>query len=51
MMTDHSATLKIEVESPIGAQAIENYIHYQRKVASEAKERWDIDIEIKRVDP
>jgi hypothetical protein len=49
-MTDHSATFEITVQSPIGKQAITQFQHHLNKIASEAKERWGIQIQIERLD-
>lgn len=49
-MTDHSATFKIRIESPIGENSIEQFRHWLNKVADESENRFGISITIERVD-
>jgi len=44
------ATYQVEIESPHGKRAIENFEHWLGKVADEAEERWGIVITTKRID-
>jgi len=48
-MTD-KATFKITVRSPWGRKPLDKFEHWINKVASDASERWGIDIQIDRVD-
>jgi len=44
------ATFKVEIESPHGKRAIENWRHWIGKVSQEANERWGIQIDVSRID-
>jgi hypothetical protein len=41
-----SRTFEVTVTSPHGSQAVEQFRHFLSKVASDARERWGIDIQI-----
>lgn len=44
------AEFKVVVESPFGKQPLEQFGHFISKVADEAAERWNITINVERVD-
>lgn len=49
-MTDKQ-TFAVTVKSPHGTQAIESFYHHLNKIASEANERWGIEITIEKFNP
>lgn len=46
-MTD-KLTLEVEITSPHGTAPLEQFRHHLNKIASEADERWGIDIQVTR---
>lgn len=48
MSEKDTATFTVEITSPHGKHAIEQFRHFLGKVANEARERWGIEIEINR---
>lgn len=50
VMSDKTTrTFEVEVTSPFGTQAIEEFHHHLNKIKSDAKSRWGIDITITEV--
>ena len=44
------AEFKVTVTSPFGTQVLEQFYNHLNKIASEAQERWNITINVERVD-